>query len=167
VHLGTGSYGGADLSFEAELKIVEGLEKELSAPSSCWHGMFRNPVIAYHYPIPMRQSQERGLELSLDLMLSMARTFWAAIYDGALMLKGFNTLLIPTLELNESIIWHLTINRNGRRLCYNDGEGPSCLHSFADALLEGTRHFVGWTRSADYLVGKLTPSLGKTEQDGK
>jgi hypothetical protein len=89
-------------------------------------------------------------------MLSLARTFWAAIYDGVMMLKGFNTLLIPTLKLDGSIIWHFTVNKSGERLSYNDGEGSSCIDNFGDALLDGTRHFVGWTNCANYLVGKLT-----------
>jgi hypothetical protein len=156
VHLVPASHGGADLSFKAELKTVESLQEERLPQAICWHGMFRNPTIAHHYPIPARKPQEKGLELSLNLMLSLARTFWAAIYDGALMLKGFNTLLIPTLKLDGSVIWHFTVNKSGERLSYNDGEGSSCIHSFGDALLDGTRHFVGWTNCANYLVGKLT-----------
>jgi hypothetical protein len=156
VHLVPASHGGANLSFKAELKTVESSQEERLPQAICWHGMFRNPVIAHHYPIPSRKPQEKGLELSLDLMLSLARTFWAAIYDGVLMLKGFNTLLIPTLKLDGSIIWHFTVNKAGERLSYNDGEGSSCINSFGDALLDGTRHFVGWTNCAKYLVGKLT-----------
>jgi hypothetical protein len=155
VQLDPGSHGGVDLSFKAELKTVDILGEERPPQAVCWHGMFRNPVIAHHYPIPTRRPQEKGLELSMDLMLSLARTFWAAIYDGVLMLKGFNTLLIPTLELDGSIIWHFTVNKSGERLSYNDGEGSSCIHSFGDALLDGTRHFVGWTNCANYFVGKL------------
>jgi hypothetical protein len=155
VHLVPATHGGADLSFKAELKTIENPQEERSPEAVCWHGMFRNPVIAHQYPIPTRKPQEKGLELSLDLMLSLARTFWAAIYDGLLMLKGFNTLLIPTLKLDGSIIWHFTVDRSGGRLSYNDGEGSSCIDSFGDALLDGTRHFVGWTNCANYLVGKL------------
>jgi hypothetical protein len=156
VHLVPATHGGADLSFKAELKTIENPQEERSPEAVCWHGMFRNPVVAHQYPIPTRKPQDKGLELSLDLMLSLARTFWTAIYDGLLMLKGFNTLLIPTLKLDGSIIWHFTVNKSGERLSYNDGEGPSCIGSIGDALLDGTRHFVGWTNCANYLVGKLT-----------
>lgn len=149
---------GTDLSFAAELEIVKNIETDDSVNAKCWHGMFRNPVIAHNYPTPHRTPQEMGLELSLDLMLALARTFWAAIYDGVLLLKGFNTLLTPTLEVGNSVIWHLTVDRSGDRLSYNDGVGSSCLHSIGEATFDGARHFVGWTMSADLLIGKFTPS---------
>jgi hypothetical protein len=122
--------------------------------------MFKNPVIAHNYPTPHPKPQEVGLELSLDLMLTLAQTFWAAIYEGALLLKGFNTILTPTLKINDSIVWHLTVNRSGDRLSYNAAIGSSCVHNIGDAIFDGARHFVGWTKSAEFLVGKW-----KTEQD--
>lgn len=146
--------GGFDLSFSAELLTVQDLESDKSLQTNCWRGMFKNPVVALGYPTPHREMQEIGLEISLDLMLTLARTFWAAIYDGFLLLKGFNTLLTPTLKIDDSVIWHLTVDRTGDRLSYNDGTGSSCLRSVDDAIFTGARHFVGWTPCADYLVGK-------------
>lgn len=147
------------LSFTSELEIVEGEAAHDLQTSICWHDMFRNPVIAYGYPVPPRKPYERGLEISFDMMLTLGRTFWAAIYDGALMLKGFNTLLIPTLKVDASIVWHLTVNRSGERLSYNDGVGSSCISSISDAMFVGARHFVGWAESANYLVGKSSPII--------
>lgn len=145
---------GFDLSFRAELSTVEDMEDDRSLQATCWRGMFKNPAIALGYPTPHRKSQEVGLEISLDLMLTLARTSWAAIYDGFLLLKGFNTLLTPTLKIDDSVIWHLTVDRTGDRLSYNDGTGSSCLHNVGDAIFVGARHFVGWTPCAEYLVGK-------------
>jgi hypothetical protein len=155
MRLGKGVESWADLTFATELEIVENIEIDHSLNATCWHGMFRNPVIAHNYPTPHRMPQEVGLELSLDLMLSLARTFWAAIYDGVLLLKGFNTLLTPTLKIGDSVIWHLTVDRSGDRLSYNAGVGSSCLHSIGEAIFDGARHFVGWTTSANLLVGKF------------
>ena len=157
MHLKQGVERGTDLTFAAELEIVKDVETDDSLHATCWHGMFRNPVIAHNYPTPHRTPQKMGLELSLDLMLALARTFWAAIYDGVLLLKGFNTILTPTLEVGDSVIWHLTVDRSGDRLSYNDGIGSSCLHSIGEAMFNGARHFVGWTTSADLLVGESTP----------
>jgi hypothetical protein len=145
---------GTDLTFAAELEIFKNVETGDSLNATCWHGMFRNPVIAHNYPTPHRMPQEMGLELSLDLMLSLARTLWAAVYDGVLLLKGFNTILTPTLKLGNSVVWHLTVNKGRDRLSYNAGVGSSCLHSIGEAIFDGARHFVGWTKSADFLVGK-------------
>jgi len=159
MRLGEGLERGTDLSFAAELEIVENIDTDGSLHATCWHAMFRNPVIAHNYPTPFRKPQEMGLELSLDLMLTLARTFWAAIYDGVLLLKGFNTILTPTLKSDDSIIWHLTVDRRGERLSYNAGIGSSCIHGAGDAIYEGARHFVGWTKSANSLVGKSIPVL--------
>jgi hypothetical protein len=149
-----GEERGTDLTFAAELEIVENAEIGDSPHATCWHGMFRNPVIAHNYPTPHRMSQEMGLELSLDLMLALARTFWAAVYDGVLLLKGFNTILTPTLKTGDSVVWHLTVDKSGDRLSYNAGVGSSCLHSIGEAIFDGARHFVGWTTTADFLVGE-------------
>jgi hypothetical protein len=146
---------GTDLTFAAELEFVKNVETDNSLHATCWHGMFRNPVIAHNYPTPHRTPQEKGLELSLDLMISVARTFWAAIYDGFLLLKGFNTILTPTLKTGDSVVWHLTVDKSGERLSYNAGVGSSCLHSVGEGMFDGARHFVGWTTSADFLVGEF------------
>jgi hypothetical protein len=121
--------------------------------------MFRNPVIAKGYTIPARKIEERGLELSVDLMLSLAQTSWATVYEGSVMLKGFGTLLLPTLRDGASVTWHLTVNTKGERHSYNEGLGITCLRNIDDALFPGTRHFVGWSASADYLVGKFSDTL--------
>lgn len=137
--------------------------EDVPSDSSCWHAMFRNPVIVEGYPIPMRNSDERGLELSVELMLSLARTSWATVYNGALLLKGFATLLTPTLKTGKSVIWHLTVNSRGKRQSYNEGLRHSCLRNIDEALFPGARHFVGWLRSANYLVGKSTRDFGDEE----
>lgn len=126
-----------------------------SSPASCWHEMFRNPVVVEGFPIPPRTVEERGLEISIELMLSLAQTFWATVYNGALVLKGFATLLTPTLKVGESVIWHLTADTEGKRLSYNRGFDNSILKNLDGALFPGARHFVGWLKSADYLVGEF------------
>ncbi|KAM0721977.1 hypothetical protein Q7P37_002903 [Cladosporium fusiforme] len=120
---------------------------------ACWHAMFRNPIIVEGYPIPTRTTEEKGLELSVELMLSMAGTSWATVYDGFVMLKGFATILVPTFRTARSVVWHFTANTQGERLSFNDGLGRSCLRDINDALFPGARHFVGWLKSAEYLVG--------------
>ena len=122
--------------------------------ATCWHGMFCNPVIAYGYPIPVRRSQEQGLELSIDLMLTLAQAFYGVVYCGALMLKGFSTLLTPTRKEDGSVTWHFTFDKTGARQSYNDGLQHSRLHIFGDAIFDGARHFVGWSGSAEFLTGK-------------
>lgn len=129
-------------------------DDDSSSSAVCWHGMFRNPVIAEAYPIPGRDVGERGLELSVELMLSLACAFWAVTYNGSLVLKGVSTMLVPTLKMGESVVWHLRANTDGSRLSYNSVSGSSCIRDLDDAIFAGARHFVGWTTSTEYLVGK-------------
>ncbi|GAB7325025.1 hypothetical protein MBLNU13_g08823t2 [Cladosporium sp. NU13] len=155
MHLTKGIERGTDLTFTAKLETVNKVESESSLHATCWYGMFRDPVIAHNYPTPHRTRQELGLELSLNMMLTLARTFWAAIYDGVLLLKGFNVILTPTSKVGDSVVWHLTVDRSGERLSYNAGLGHSCIHSVGEAIFDGARHFVGWTTSANLLVAVL------------
>jgi len=145
-----------DVFFVGELTLedatIGGDENESNA--TCWHGMFRNPVVAHGYPIPSRNPQEQGLELSIDLMLTLAQAFYGVVYCGVLMLKGFSTLLTPTRKENGSVTWHFTFNKSGARQSYNDGLQHSRLHDLDDAIFDGARHFVGWSGSAEFLTGE-------------
>lgn len=129
-------------------------DDDSSSSAVCWHGMFRNPVIAEAYPMPGRDMGEKGLELSVELMLSLACAFWAVTYNESLVLKGVSTMLVPTLKIGDSVVWHLRANTDGSRLSYNSGSSSSCIRDLDDAIFAGARHFVGWTTSTEYLVGK-------------
>jgi hypothetical protein len=143
-----------DLSFVAKLIHEDASGYVGNSRSNCWHGMFRNPVIACGYPIPSREAQEQGLELSVDLMLTLAQAFHAVVYCGVLMLKGFSTLLAPTRKEADSVSWHFMFNQAGARQTYNDGLKHSRLRHLDDAIFDGARHFVGWSQSAEFLVGE-------------
>jgi hypothetical protein len=141
-----------DVSFVGKLALEDVTTS--GDEGTCWHGMFRNPVIAHGYPIPFRRNQEQGLELSIDLMLVLAQAFYGVVYCGVLMLKGFSTLLAPTRKENGSVTWHFIFDKTGARQSYNDGLQHSRLHTLGDAIFDGARHFVGWSGSAEFLTGK-------------
>ena len=145
-----------DVSFVGELTLEDAttIGNEGMSHATCWHGMFRNPVIAHGYPIPSRSSQEQGLELSIEMMLMLAQAFYGVVYCGVLMLKGFSTLLTPTRKENGSVTWHFIFNKTGARQSYNDGLQHSCLRTLDDAIFDGARHFVGWSGSAEFLTGE-------------
>ena len=48
-----------------------------TSTSTCWRDMFRNPVIAQGYPVPLRAVGEEGLEISIPLLATLGQTFWA------------------------------------------------------------------------------------------
>jgi hypothetical protein len=145
-----------DVSFVGGLTLEDATTSrdEGMSHATCWYGMFRNPVVAHGYPIPSRRSQEQGLELSIDLMLTLAQAFYGVVYCGVLMLKGFSTLLTPTRKENGSVTWHFIFDKTGARQSYNDGLQHSRLHNLGDAIFDGARHLVGWSGSAEFLTGK-------------
>jgi hypothetical protein len=147
---------GNDVSFVGGLTLEDATTSrdEDMSHATCWHGMFRNPVVTHGYPIPSRRSQEQGLELSIDLMLTLAQAFYGVVYCGVLMLKGFSTLLTPTRKENGSVTWHFIFDKTGERQSYNNGLQHSRLHNLGDAIFDGARHFVGWSGSAEFLTGK-------------
>ncbi|KAK5715949.1 hypothetical protein LTR15_009774 [Elasticomyces elasticus] len=134
---------------------------ETDKAGTCWRKLFKNPVIALGYPIPARKLGEVGLELSLHMMMVLGQTLCAATFAGRSMLKGYNSLFVPTSCVGSSIIWHFLVNEDGSRLPYNDGIAASAA---ADAYLldqntlESGRHFVGWTPAADILAGTKVAS---------
>lgn len=150
-----------DLSFVARLIQEDDGANGLVSRATCWHGIFRNPFIARGYPIPSRKAQESGLELSIDLMLTLAQAFHSVVYCGVLLLKGFSTLLAPTKKEAGSVSWHFMFNQAGARQTYNDGLEHSRLRHLDDAIFDGARHFVGWSQSAEFLVGQYSFSIAK------
>jgi hypothetical protein len=70
---------------------------------TCWHGLFRNPVVVDGFPIRARPRDQRGLELSLETMSVLAKAPYATPYDTTLILKGPYTMLVPTARTAESV----------------------------------------------------------------
>lgn len=154
-----------DVSFVGNLALEDATTSgdEGMSTATCWHGMFRNPIIAHGYPIPSRKSQEQGLELSIDLMLTLAQVFYGVVYCDFLMLKGFSTLLTPTRKENGSVTWHFNFSKTGARQSYNDGLQHSRLHTLDDAVFDGARHFVGWSGSAEFLIGEYAFPIARRD----
>lgn len=120
----------------------------------CWRNLFQNPVIADGYPICARVIGEEGLQLSLQMMLLLGQAPSITSYQGATMLKGFNSLFVPMACRGSSILWHFLLNQDETRLSYNLGlEQVSESYALDDATLQSRRHFVGWTQAADVVAG--------------
>ena len=153
---------GGFLSFDIEYTCttVESHDDQASDPT-CWQDMFRNPVIAGGYPVPLREANEQGLEVSVPLLTTLGQTYWATTFNGFL-LKGFNSLMVPVKRIGNSVIWHFKVSKDGDRMPYTDGhQTSSAFHCYSDAIFPGARHFVGWT-NAESTAGKLetlSPSI--------
>lgn len=120
----------------------------------CWHQLFRNPVIVGGYPIPRRKSKsDVGLEIDLDTMANLMGTHYVDIFQNKVFIKGFSTMLVPVLQTDNVIFWHLLQNRNGDRISYLDSK---IIHADGVKLshLETARHILGWCSKAMCLAGR-------------
>jgi hypothetical protein len=133
--------------------------------SRCWHGLFRNPSIAGGFPMLARDNDEKGLEISLDMLYALAETRYATQYEKTLLLKGHCTLLVPTRHKDSSIVWHFLHSQGGSRLPYHTfrqyaPDQDWDYLSVCDLEDDSTRHFVGWTPDISINIGvSLIPHL--------
>ncbi|KAK3628387.1 hypothetical protein LTR56_018655 [Elasticomyces elasticus] len=147
------------LSGSVRFMLKEQSVNEPDEAGTCWRKLFKNPVIALGYSIPARKLGEVGLELSLHMMMVLGQTLCAAAFAGRSMLKGYNSLFVPTSRIGSSIIWHFLVNEDRSRLPYNDGIAATANAYLIDQdTLEKGRHFVGWTPTADVLAGTKVAS---------
>lgn len=123
----------------------------------CWHALFRNPVIVEGYPIFKRYNNERGLDISLEMMSFLGKAPRATVFDSNLVLKGFSTMFIPTKHHEDnSLQWHFMFDKDQSRISYLETKMcASCVS--ADALdvltLENSRNFLGWAPSVELKTG--------------
>jgi hypothetical protein len=149
----------SDLHFEidfAELTIDEATST--TVPSSCWHNMFSNAVLGEGYPIPARNGNDQGLEISLEILSALTRTNTLTTYQGRVVLKGFNSIFVVTKLEDASVQWHLTISEDqSQRLTYNEALNfPECPYLRVLHKLDSNhyRHFVGWCDNARVAAGE-------------
>lgn len=133
---------------------VEKSDMTVDEEASCWCRMFKNPVLAFGYPVPVRGSEEIGLEMSAQMLTELGRATWATIFEGSVVLKGFSTMLVAVEQISSSILWHFMIKTNGERIAYYETECKAGLQSVSEAFLTGNRHFVAWTAKAALRVGE-------------
>lgn len=114
---------------------------------SCWHGIFLDPVIAYGFPINIR-NHGIGLEIPIRMMSALVGASQAVEFDGGLLLKGFSSMLVPLKRVGSSVQWHYIRNEDDSRLPYwevdNRCPGRALLNDVNYDSLTTTRAFVGW-----------------------
>ncbi|KAK3052251.1 hypothetical protein LTR09_006461 [Extremus antarcticus] len=115
--------------------------------------MFRDATIAVGYPSPVRNNNERGLEVPFSLLPVLSRTYWLAEYNGKTLLKGYNSILNLVEQCDESVQWHLLVNKDQSRMSYTEGDELASLQGANEAFFSERRHFVGWAPSAVVLAG--------------
>jgi hypothetical protein len=139
------------VAFSLQCDMV-GLDVDQKA--GCWRDMFRNPVLALGYPVPIRTHGEAGLEMSALMLVTVGRVPWATVFDGGLVLKGFSTMAVAVERIGSSVLWHFMARKDGDRIAYHERDCMARLSNFEEAFFSGARHFVAWTVAAELLVGE-------------
>lgn len=159
---GYGSIGTIYLTCNISIRInaLKASDSTARSPSSCWSGMFRNPVIVSGYPIPRRPVPQSGLEMSLGLIAALTNCREVAKFAGTTFLKGFAAMLVATRVVGGVVFWHLCYNKHGSHISYADGRVPRVpLEEALDTLcfplgvLQKSRHIVGYTDEVVNLAG--------------
>ena len=89
-------------------------EEPSSESNMCWHPPFIGSVIVRGFPVPSR-ADEVGIELPVSGMLSLARILYPTEYEGGILLKGFDTMLVPTALTEDSVQWHFIQDESSQR----------------------------------------------------
>lgn len=140
----------------AKLKI------NMPDPRPCWYTLIPRSVIAKGFPIPARNG-ENGMELPLEVMITISRIFTLAIVDGKYYFLGVFTALIPTKTFgHKSLQWHF-IQNSHKRIFPQDLPRTSVLSAkeFEEVAdfkvlfyqLSRRRHFLGWCEFSQITLG--------------
>ena len=138
--------------------------KEANVNGQCWHGLFRNPVIARGFPIAARQLKMAGLELPLHLASQLIDAKNIDKFGSGTFLKGFSCLAVA-MDLkhvangDDFALWHLLYNEDGSRISYQDQPWHRSIIRASD--LQGARHIIGWCPDVAYHVGQLSYKSAK------
>ncbi|EPE31811.1 hypothetical protein GLAREA_11893 [Glarea lozoyensis ATCC 20868] len=128
----------------------------------CWLGLFRNPLIADGFPIPIRQNDEVGLEAPIQILAALCGARSAVYHEGGLVLKGFSTALVPVKQEGKSVHWHLLTNENGKRMKYSKIQWPLRLpvSDFDHDSMIATRALLSWSESCGSQLGTQSINYG-------
>ncbi|KAH7086273.1 hypothetical protein FB567DRAFT_629366 [Paraphoma chrysanthemicola] len=128
---------------------------------TCWTKLFSRAVLVGGYPIIHRVTTTPGLQTSLKIMASLARSSQVVRYDDRIVIKGFSSLLIVKRLVNNTFLWHAHQSEvEEERISFFDpqvvttGEGREQLPPLR--ALENAVHIVGWCSKATDFCGNRT-----------
>lgn len=166
---GSSSNEGSGRNYSCTLGcITEQVPSTDLGDGRCWHRLFNNPVIVECYPVPPRLGigLSTGLEIPLNILIALADTPVFTTFDSKSLLKGYSSMLVPTKQVDNIIIWHFIQDENNTRLSFLDPR-LSDLCSVDPIAWENrhTRHIVGWCAYARSVTGMLKASSFPFSQD--
>jgi hypothetical protein len=137
--------------------------KERAGLGTCWHKVFKNPVIVRGFPVLARNNDERGLEIPLNIMAALGGADRTTIFGDQLLIKGHATMFVPTRRVQNSVMWHFIQNENGDRISFAAAKTRCPTRATTDIVdyscLMTSRMFLGWASSVQLCTGKLDKIL--------
>jgi len=141
--------------------------------SLCWRDLLHSAYVAER-PGYVAHHQGIGLQLSFDLMLELVALERAIVYDGGLILTGYDTAVVPTRLMDDSVQWHVVYqgaSRDGRKTWFPEDE--PCPFDLENRLkvtnldeLKRTA-YLGWGDRVEVVLGTEAlprhPFVGRTE----
>ncbi|KAF4987882.1 hypothetical protein FDECE_15270 [Fusarium decemcellulare] len=127
-------------AFEIDVKL-ETLP-ETGNTGSCWNSVIGPAVVITGFPLPDRNSHERGLEASVPVMAQLLGLPKAVTFKGGFVFKGRYTALVPVKDLGPSIQWHI-VDMYPLKLEW-DYIDKLCPARIVGDLLLDSRSFFGW-----------------------
>ncbi|KAH6677360.1 hypothetical protein B0J14DRAFT_636069 [Halenospora varia] len=147
----------AKFTLSHHITRIDSHQGDAQPNGSCWHPLFRNPIIVKGYPILARVNGEKGLEIPLNMMAGLGEASRVTNFDGGLLIKGFSTMFCPTQQMKSSLLWHFLYNDDGSRMPYlsadNISGGRLSIQDVDSPFLEHSRHFLGWASSVEIHAG--------------
>ncbi|KAF7530464.1 hypothetical protein G7054_g9554 [Neopestalotiopsis clavispora] len=131
---------------------------ETSSNDGCWLPLLKSCNMVSGFPILRRVSQQKGIEIALEIMAQLAGARRVTIFDDHIMLKGFSSLLLAVSGDDSSTTWHYIESIDLSRISFAAASSFSPGHKLDLRCLEGKRHFLGWTRSSSQEAGILAPA---------
>ncbi|GFG18503.1 hypothetical protein IFM61392_10584 [Aspergillus lentulus] len=117
----------------------------------CWKELFQSCTLVISNLKP-RIGFGKGLEMSFDLMLSLAAAEFQLIVDGGVVFIGYRTILFPTAVHGDSAQFHLLTASEGQINPYKQNYGSRILTEDATQF-EKKRCFLGWCTNAQVNLG--------------
>ncbi|KAL1626919.1 hypothetical protein SLS54_002457 [Diplodia seriata] len=81
------------------------------------------------------------------------------VFDGRFFLKGFSSMLVPTAQFGDLVLWHHIYNKSGDRISYLNADVDH-LRGIDRSQLEQARHVVGWSSEIRCLAGAADAKFG-------
>ena len=130
----------------------------------CWEALFQSCTLV-SCSLKPRLGFGKGLELSFDLMISLAAAEFHLIVAGGVVFIGYRTVLFPTAVYGDCAQFHLITTNNGQINPYTLEYGSRMLTENA-AQFKKMRCFLGWCTNAQVNLGSRTLSTTITYSGG-